>query len=490
MSLGNLLTTASSTAWSPFLYNVNAVYSSSLTSSGVYTPNASLYRRDYITGSGNAEDNAYAIALGSPQPTLRVNTNNASFLMLWADNEDPDGSGSVTLDFGSNTKALDSFIIQSANGSSAFSVGGYALSASNDNISFTPLTSSVYYDYGVSIPSAGYDATMMFENTSSYRYYKIMMLNGNGTYGGFSGLCCWDSSLFKNQINLLNPNESNVTASFVDHKSSQTSLEKFTSPQRESFGWYFDDAIGSVDINWGDGKKLFRGISNLAYINTTYFPGIVQYYKSETGALDSWELVSTVNLQQSQGPMTGYQMYFLDIGTPIKTQYLRIVFYGTGSAAPNNNLLAYAGWMYEMSSSEAPPTPTNLSTQAAGNDVAINWTQNSGSDNRLVDIIYNIERSSDNGQNYTKISTLSGSVIQNSFTSSVGIPVVTNFVDTSLADGSYIYRIQPQNRHHLTTGSYATSDVVTVPVPSKKIWTTNKGNIMFNPNDTVLIEIS
>jgi hypothetical protein len=106
MSLGNLLTTASSTVWSPFLYNVNAAYSSSLTSSGVYTPAVSSYRRDYITGSSNAEDNAYAIALGSPQPTLRVNTSNASFLILWADNEDPDGSGSVTLDFAEQHKSF------------------------------------------------------------------------------------------------------------------------------------------------------------------------------------------------------------------------------------------------------------------------------------------------------------------------------------------------------------------------------------------------
>ena len=53
-----------------------------------------------------------------------------------------------------------------------------------------------------------------------------MLLDGNGTYGGISGATAWDSSLFKNQINLLNPNEANVTASFVE--ASNTSLEKLT----------------------------------------------------------------------------------------------------------------------------------------------------------------------------------------------------------------------------------------------------------------------
>ena len=120
--------------------------------------------------------------------------------------------------------------------------------------------------------------------------------------------------------------------------------------------------------------------------------------------------------------------------------------------------------------------------------------RNSGSDNRLIDLIYNIERSSDGGNNYTKIATLSGSVIQDAFTSSMGTPVTTNFVDTGVSDGSYLYRVQAENRQHLTTGSFITSDSLTIPATSggssKKIYTTNKGNIMINPNDTILIEVN
>jgi len=146
-----------------------------------------------------------------------------------------------------------------------------------------------------------------------------------------------------------------------------------------------------------------------------------------------------------------------------------------------------------MVSASAPPAPTNLTSSVVGNNVALNWTQNSGSDNIEIDLIYNIERSNNAGSSYTKISTLSGSVMQLANTSSVGIPVTTYYIDNSVADGNYLYRIQAENRHHLTTGSYITSDPITLPASSggssKKIYTTNKGNILINPNDTILIEL-
>ena len=146
-----------------------------------------------------------------------------------------------------------------------------------------------------------------------------------------------------------------------------------------------------------------------------------------------------------------------------------------------------------MLSASAPPVPTSLTSSVSDNNVSLNWTQNSGSDNRLVDLIYNIERSSDGGSNYTKIVTLSGSVIQDAFTSSMGTPVTTNFIDTDVSDGSYLYRVQAENRNHLTTGSFLTSDSLTIPATSggssKKIYITNKGNTLINPNDTILIEL-
>lgn len=487
-NFGNLLTTEDSTPWSPFQRNVNAFMSSHITASGIYTPNPTTYSFNNVTGSSNIQTNEYAKALGAGDQKLRVNTTN-DFIMLWTDNTDTDGSGSVTFDLDQGTgrtEALDSFIIQSSTNAQHI-VGGYAISASNDGSSWTGLTSSLYSGYG----GVGYDATMTFTNDTSYRYYKIMLLDGNGTYGGFAGVVAWDSSLFKNQINLFNPNEANVTASFTGQQS--TSLELFTSPQRDNYGWYFVQKIGSADFNWGDGEKLIRGWFGLAYNTTNYMPGIMQFYKSKTGELDSWELFSTVNLQESQGPMIGFQDYFIEFGTPVKTQYLRTVMYGEGSQYPAQNILMYNGWMYEMISASAPPVPTDLVTGVSENNVLLNWSQNSGSDNRLVDLIYNIERSSDGGSNYTKIATLSGSVIQNAFTSSVGTPVETNFVDTNVTDGTYLYRIQAENKHHYTTGSFITSDSLTVPASSggasKKIYTTNKGNIMINPNDTILIEV-
>ena len=192
--------------------------------------------------------------------------------------------------------------------------------------------------------------------------------------------------------------------------------------------------------------------------------------------------------------MQGYQSYFIDIGTPIKTQYLKVVFFATGSQAEANNFLMRAAWMYEMSSSQAPPIPTNLTASAFQSNVGLTWSQNSGSDNRLVDVIYNIERSSNGGSTYDPIITLSGSVTQTANTSSIGTPVQTSYVDSNLADGTYLYRIQSQNQHHLTTSSFVASTSVTVPATSgggtsKKIYTTNKGNILINPNDTILIEL-
>ena len=412
--------------------------------------------------------------------------------MLWADDTDADGSGSVTFDLDQGTgrtEALDSFIIQSST-SAAHIVGGYAISASNNGSSWTGLTSSLYNV----IPSVGYDATMTITNDTAYRYYKIMLLDGNGTFGGFGGVVAWDSSLFKNQINLFNPNEANVTASFTGD-GSVTSLESFTSPQRDNYGWYFNQKIGSADFNWGDGEKLIRGWFGIGYSTVAYFPGIIQFYKSKTGELNSWKLFSTVNLEESQGPMTSWQDYFIEFGTPVKTQYLRVVLYGEGSGTPANNMIMYNGWMYEMISASAPPVPTSLTSVAEGNDVALTWTQNSGSDNRLVDLIYNVERSSNAGSSYTKIATLSGSVIQLANTSSIGTPVNTSYADTSVTDGDYLYRVQAENRHHLTTGSYITSDSITLPVSSgggssKKVYITNKGNVIINPNDTILIETS
>ena len=263
-------------------------------------------------------------------------------------------------------------------------------------------------------------------------------------------------------------------------------------PMQWPAGIYFTEKIGSMDIFWGDGEKLIRGWAGLNYVNSTYVAGITQFYKSKTGETNSWELFYTTNITDTQAP-SGLENYFIEFGTPVKTQYLRIVFYGEGSTSPNQTTLMYAGWMYQMLSASAPPVPTSLTSSVSDNNVSLNWTQNSGSDNRLVDLIYNIERSSDGGSNYTKIVTLSGSVIQDAFTSSMGTPVTTNFIDTDVSDGSYLYRVQAENRNHLTTGSFLTSDSLTIPATSggssKKIYITNKGNTLINPNDTILIEL-
>lgn len=493
----NQLNLNQSTPWFHAATNVNKFLTASISASSVYTDNISSYGPNFVTGSATSYSNQMGLDLGLPDSVLFYN---AAAGKGWLGSDtDPDGpSLYFDLDNGTGRTEVINYIIIAIPSANTFgSSGGIEISGSQDKITYTPLTSSIYYPGGTGIPYGTYNATMPFSNTTAYRYYKVRLTNDAGVddFTGISKIWGFDSRIFSSSVNLLNPNESNVTGSFKGENVAGTSLEKFTSFERESYGWYFTGDIASLDLNWGEGKKLFRGIYLQSYSSTAYFPGRIQYYKSDTGGVNDWELISTMDFNATQAPFYGSSHYVMDIGTPVKTQYLRIVIYEEGSSAPTTNLLAWAGWMYEMVSASAPPVPTSLTSVAEGNDVALTWAQNSGSDNRLIDLIYNVERSSNAGSSYTKIATLSGSVIQLANTSSVGIPVSTYYADTSVSDGDYLYRVQAENRHHLTTGSYVTSTSITLPVSSggsssKKVYITNKGNVVINPNDTILIEIS
>ena len=362
-AFGNLLTTGSSTPWSPFQDNVNAMMHSVLSASSVHAGQVSNYGPNFVTGSSTQRSNPYGEAMGqTPQHWRLKAIAGQGWIADLDDGPDNDPHIKFDLDQGvGRTEALDSFIIQAAGGSTAWQAGGYQLSGSNDDTNWTALTSSIYYPSAASMEVDGYDATIVFSNSTAYRYYKVRITDYSGTYAGFGGIIAWDSSLFKNQLNLFNPNEVNVTASFVE--ASSTDLEKFTSFERENFGWYFPEQIGTADFNW-DEPKLFRGFFGPGYSTNALVPGIVQFYKSDTGELNDWELFSTVNVFDTQNPKYEYEQYFIDFQTPIKTQYLRLVIYAEGDDTPANNVLMWNGWMYEMISSSAPPTPTNLVTVA------------------------------------------------------------------------------------------------------------------------------
>jgi hypothetical protein len=501
--MGNVLTDGLSTIWTPAVVRANVFLTASISASSWYPNSTSpqaTYRPDFVTGSLKPDLPTATTELGFFKiPGNFQAAGNTSWLSAGTNGPD-DQDLFFDLDNGTGrTEVINAMVISSPT-NTAWQAGGYSISASQDANTWTPLTGSTYYAAN-SAPATGYDATMTFSNTTAYRHYKIRLKNTAGAYDGISQVFGWDVNKFTGggsthgsaSANLLNPSEANVTGSFKGESTSHTTLAKLTSAERDNYGWYFNEDIGSADLNWGDGAKLFRGIFWLGYSNTQYYPGKFQVYKSNTGAFNDWDLVNTIDMNAQQD-FVDYGYWFLDFGTPIKTQYLRMVFYEEAAEDnPNNTTLAWNGWMYEMVSASAPPAPTNLTTVAQDSNVALTWTQNSGSDNRLFDIFYNLERSDDAGSSYTKIATISGSFIPLADTGSSGTNTPTYYVDTSVADGDYLYRVQAANIHHLTTGSYVTSDSITLPVAgaaaSKKIYITNKGNVMINPNDTTLIEI-
>lgn len=482
--IGNLLTTGSSTPWTPFQRNVNVFLNSNITGSSQHN---NSYKASNVIGY-TVNNNEYSKLAGMPDKKISWQANTNKSWLADLDGGDTHPHIQFDLNPGVGTAALDSFIIGSAN-STLYQAGGYSISGSNDDTNWTALTESVTFPGGSGLSSNGYDDTLTFTNNTEYRYYQVAINNYSGDYAGFNYIVGWDSSLFANQLNLFNPTQVNVTASFED--ASSTSLVSLTSKIRDNHGWYINEEIGSMDIHW-DEPKLFRGWFGIMHSSTGFVPGGAQFWKSETGALDDWTLISTIDITSTLGPFSSYQGYFIDIGTPVKTQYLRTVFFAVGSSVPAQNFLHRAAWMYEMSSSQAPPVPASVSATAFGDSVGLTWTQNSGSDNRLADIVYNIERSSDSGQNYTPIFSASGSIPQTAVTSSFGTAIPTQYIDTGLPAGNYMYRIQSKNQHHLTTSSFIETAEVSSPPPSvesKKIYVTNKGNIMINPNDTTLIEL-
>jgi len=489
-----VLTNELSTIWTPHQVRANVFMTASISASSWYGPNDANWGPYWVTGSNLLTPQATR-ELGMPPSRFRWATSTKSgWLNIGTD--DTDAALYFDLDNGTGRKEVVNNMIIGNFSQAAYNCQGYAISGSQDKITWTPLTSSGA-SYGT--PAKGFNATMPFSNTTAYRYYKVKMLGTAGAYDGFTNIWAWDVNKFTGggsthgsaSVNLFNPYEANVTASFRGEVTSQTSLAKLASPERENFGWYWDDDIGTMDMHWGDGPKLIRGMLCCGYDTDDYVPSKWQVYSSNTGNFNDWKLVNTIDFNAQQDH-AGFEFFFLDFGTPIKTQYLRMAFYEEyGETTDVQTTISYANWMYEMVSASAPPAPTDLITVAQNSNVALTWAQAGGKDNRSFDIFYNIERSDNAGSSYTKIATISGSFIPSADTGSSGTNTPTYYVDTSVADGDYLYRVQAANIHHLTTGSYVTSDSITLPPPgSPKVYITNQGNVMLNPNDTTLIELS
>jgi len=469
----------------PLHEQVNAIYSSSVTATGPQFSSTANYGPEWVRkGSSTLNGKQYAKDLGFFDNHYRWNaTTGQAYLGDTNPVGDPIGLN-FDLDNGIGyTASLDSFIFTDASNNN-FCGTGYQISASNDATNWTGL---VALDKGSNIQ---HDTDATCVNNDYYRYYRLLIVTGSAGsgYRGLAGFAAWDSSQYIKNVNLLDPSTTNVTGSFEG--GSNTSLTKLTSPQRENYGWYANADIGSLDLSFGDGPKLFRSMLMSGYSNATYYPGSFQVWKSDTGNYNDWTLVASVDHENTQQHVS-HTYYTLDFCTPIKTQYLRIVLNEEGDGN-TVNLLSYHAWMYELVSVDTPPLPTAVTASAVTNNVFLSWAQNSGSDNRLEDIMYNIQR--DDGSGYTHIATLSGSSPSAANTASFGSFVPTVFADLELPDGTYNYKIQSKNQHHLTTSSFVTSTSVTVPATSgggtsKKIYTTNKGNILINPNDTTLIEL-
>ena len=495
--VGNTLGTASSTHWNILTIDVNSILNSSISASNQY--GATNYEVNNVTGSSYDDENLYRQHLGMPKQQYMYSQAAAhSWLYYRAKVADGD-AGEIYVDFdrGTGHREVVNGIVFNGSSNTTYTPGGYHVSASNDDVSngsdatnWTALTSSFPYPGRSGI--AQHNETLIFNNTTAYRWYKFLFKDTSSTYGGMGNIITWDTAKFANGNNLIDPAVTNITGSFISTQNSD--LIKLASRAKENYGLYFPQPMGSVTFHWPD-APLFRGFVAEAYTNDNFAPGYIEYWKSDTGENDDWTLirVSDFNNEMHEPDGIGNSLFLLDIGTPIKTKYLRLIVSEENSSNDTTNLLARNLWAYQMVSASAPPTPTNLVTVAQESNVALTWDQAAGKDNRLSDIIYHIERSDDAGSSYSRISSISGSRVQPAETSSFGFPLDRFFVDTDVADGSYLYRVQSDNQHHFTTSSYVTSDSLTLPVvstaASKKIYVTNKGNIMINPNDTTLIEL-
>ena len=475
-----------STGWTPLRTDVNEFSNCHIIATGPQYSSVGSYGPNFVTGSTTVNTKQYSLDLGFG-PTVQKWLAAAGTGYLGDTNPAGDPIELIfDMDRGTGyTASLDSFFI-SCYSNNLYCGTGFSISASNDTGS--GWTGISYSSYGTNTQR---DDIMSSSNDAYYRWYSVLIITGSAGsgYRGVSKISAWDSKKAIGNNNLLNPLTSNVTGSFKG--ASGGSLIKLTSPQREAYGWYLTSDIGSLDLSWGDGKKLVRGMSLTGYSSTIYFPGKVQIYASDTGNYNDWTLVSTIDITNSQYQLN-YSYYAFDFGTPIYTQHLRLVVYEEGSTTSTSNLATHFGSIFELNSVVAPPTPTDLEAISTSNTVSLKWTQNSGSDNRLEDLFYNVEISDDAGSSYTIINTISGSEVSTAGTGSYGSYVLTNYVDFDRADGDYLYRVQAQNMHHKTTGSYVTSDSITLPVAaaaSKKIYITNKGNVMINPNDTTLLEL-
>ena len=172
-AFGNLLTTGSSTPWSPFQDNINAMMRAHLSASSVHENQVTNYGPNYVTGSSEQRSNPYGQAMGQTPQRWKLQTAAGMTWLADLDNG-PDNDPHIKFDLDQGvgrTEALDSFIIQSPGGNVSWQAGGYQISGSNDDTNWTPLTSSIRYPGTSGIPTNGYDETIMFTNNTKLIYY-------------------------------------------------------------------------------------------------------------------------------------------------------------------------------------------------------------------------------------------------------------------------------------------------------------------------------
>lgn len=446
----------------------------------------------YLTGSNQTLPSWYtdygypttARVLGGSSTTgwLSVQGVSSSFALFDLDN----GEG--------RTEVINKLLISNAG---TYKCDNISVSASNDNTNWTFLTEVT--------SSGGNDDWILNVNPTNtpYRYFRfnISRTMNADDYMSLTHVMGWDyRDLSPYSESIFNPEYFNVTSSagninITNVESGTTVLEGLHTHQR-FYSMYAQNRLAEWEIEFNE-DVLFQSIPYLGYLSSAYYPGVIDIYVSNNPTYSDYKKITSISYTDQSPQNISSLLTVIDFEDPIKLgpstyKYLKFVFRSEESLSEGNNQIMERIHVSQLYSASSPLPPENLTITPSGNSIYLTWDQSSSIDNTKSHLMYHISRSSDGGSTFEGIATLSGSYYLTPTTKSVeDIVQPTFYADENLPDGTYTYKIQTQHMWHFESSSYLESDATTLPANlSKKVYMTNNGKVVLNPNDTILIEVA